>query len=199
MFRREQWEPTYPITAAVRDLKHMDIAVQSAVPTIFLMCGDILTVKECVDKAKDANKKIYLHVDLIKGLANVKEGIMYLAKECQPDGIVTTKTQLIKAAKEAGLTAIQQVFLFDTQAYHTALKNINKSEPDAVEMMPALMPRVIEEFTNAVQQPVIAGGLIQSQGEIEAALEAGANAVTIGNPAMWEIDISKSKGRQRYA
>ncbi|WP_373464636.1 glycerol-3-phosphate responsive antiterminator [Bacillus sp. V2I10] len=48
-------------------------SIQKAVETIFLMSGDIFTVEHCVEESRKNNKSIFLHVDLIKGIANDRE------------------------------------------------------------------------------------------------------------------------------
>ncbi|MGM0878133.1 MAG: glycerol-3-phosphate responsive antiterminator [Bacillota bacterium] len=54
--------------AAVRDVKQIEEASESNVQVIFLMTGDIFNIKHCVDTAKQHNKNIFLHVDLMKGI-----------------------------------------------------------------------------------------------------------------------------------
>jgi glycerol uptake operon antiterminator len=177
----------YPIVAAVRDVNHMKEAIESRVEVIFLMSGDIFTIEEFVAAAKKYQKKIFLHIDLIKGIANDKEGLRYIAKRIKPDGIVSTKNQLIHAAKKEGLLTIHQVFLIDTQAYETAIKNVLDTKPDMVEIMPGLMPRIIRQLSQAAGCPIVAAGLIKTQEEIAQALDAGAYAVAIGERQLWTL------------
>ncbi|CUH97246.1 hypothetical protein P22_3373 [Propionispora sp. 2/2-37] len=176
-----------PIIAAVRDVNRIEEAVKSPVDIIFMMAGDILTVEECVAKVREYQKIIFLHIDLIRGIASDKDGVRYLARKVKPDGIVSTKNQLIYAAKKEGLLTVHHVFLIDTQAYETAIKNIFDTKPDMVELMPGLMSRVIRQLGQVIECPIIAAGLIKSQEEIEQALAAGARGVAIGEPKLWTI------------
>ncbi|MEW9670600.1 glycerol-3-phosphate responsive antiterminator [Ammoniphilus sp. 3BR4] len=175
-----------PVIAAVRDVAQMEMALQSPVEVIFLMTGDIFSVRPCVEKTKDYGKSIFLHIDLIKGVANDKEGIKYLAREVKPNGVVTTKNHLIQAAKREGLIAVQHLFLIDTHAFDSGIRNVLELQPDAVELMPGLMPRVIREFSEAVTYPIITAGLIKDKREIQEALNAGARGVAVGTRELWE-------------
>jgi glycerol uptake operon antiterminator len=135
------------------------------------------------------NKSIFLHVDLIKGIANDREGIKYLSKKVMPDGIVSTKNQLIQAAKKEGLLTVQHLFMLDTQAFENGVRNFSNVKPDAIEIMPGLMPRVIREFREKIDCPIITAGLIKHPNEIREAVEAGAHGVAIGDPALWNLDF----------
>lgn len=177
-----------PIIAAVRDVSLIEKAVLSPVETIFLMTGDIFSIEHCVEESRKYHKSIFLHVDLIKGIANDREGIKYLSQKVKPDGIVSTKNQLIQAAKKEGLLAIQHLFMLDTQAYENGIRNVSNVQPDAIEIMPGLMPRVIREIYEKIDCPIITAGLIKHPKEIKEVLEAGAHGVAIGEPDLWNLD-----------
>lgn len=184
-----------PIIAAVRDVKHIKRAIQSPVELIFLMTGDIFTLEHCVKLAREHEKSIYLHVDLIKGVANDKEGIKFLAQKVKPDGIVSTKNHLLKTAKKEGLSTVQHLFLIDTHAFENGIKNVMGLRPDAVEIMPGLMPRIIREFRETIDCPIVTAGLIKSSEEVREAIEAGAHGVAIGEPILWTTLLGENKQR----
>ncbi len=176
---------SHPIIAAVRNLEDLDKAINSPVTTIFLMCGDILSVKDVVDKAHKNDMTIFLHIELIKGVESDNKGIQYIAKKVRPNGIVTTKSRLIKEAKRSGLYAIQQLFLIDTYALNTSIYHIKENNPDAIELMPGLMPRIIRKVVTETSLPVIAGGLIHRDDEIKLATDSGAISCAIGQSSLW--------------
>ncbi|GAB7388466.1 glycerol-3-phosphate responsive antiterminator [Bacillaceae bacterium] len=180
----------WPIIAAVRDVNRIREASNSPVQSIFLMTGDIFSIEECVRIARTHHKSIFLHVDLIKGVANDREGIQYLARCVKPDGVVSTKSQIIRVAKKEGLLAIQHLFMIDTHAFQTGIRNIQESEPHAIELMPGLMPRVIRDLAAVVSVPIVTGGLVKTREEIQAALQSGAVAVAIGDPGLWGMDAT---------
>jgi len=48
------------------------------------------------------------------------------------------------------------------------------------------MPHVIQDIYQQTNIPIIAGGLIKQQTEVDLALEAGAIAVSTSNTDLWE-------------
>jgi glycerol uptake operon antiterminator len=171
--------------AAVQKVEDMERAVKSSANIIFLLVGSIFNIKELVDKVKSANKKVFIHMDFIEGIAADRSGVAYIAHHIKPTGIISTKSNLIRGAKEAGLMAIQRIFLIDRSAVVRGVKAAEQNQPDAIEVMPGIMPRVIREMTDMTSLPIIAGGLVSSQREIDEALEAGALAVSAGTSLLW--------------
>lgn len=173
------------VIAAVRNINDIREAVDSKCEVIFLMTGHIFNIKDTVEIVKEKNKRIFIHVDLIKGVAQDKEGIKYLGQVVKPDGIVTTKRQLISCAKNENMLAIHHIFMIDTHAYLNGIKSIHQNEPDAIEIMPGLMPRVVKDLSKQIDCPIIAGGLIKSQSEVNNIIEAGAVAASISDKSLW--------------
>jgi len=171
--------------AAVRKPEHLPAALGVDWPVVFLLIGDLFTAEDYVARAKSAGKKVFLHVDFIAGLGGDPVAMKFVAERIKPDGIISTKSHFVKNAKKYGMLAIQRLFIIDTSALEQGIHNIRQSEPDAVEIMPGLIPRVISELRAAVSVPIIVGGLIREQSEIETALRAGASAVSMGSRQLW--------------
>ncbi|WP_240041383.1 glycerol-3-phosphate responsive antiterminator [Paenibacillus ginsengarvi] len=178
------WGPNKRI-AAVRKPEDLRAALSIEWPVVFLLIGDLFTADQYVSEAKRAGKKVFLHVDFIAGLGGDPIVIKYIAERVKPTGIISTKSHFVKHAKKNGLLAIQRLFIIDTSALDQGIHNIRQSEPDAIEIMPGLLSRVITELRDSIPTPVIAGGLIKTQAEIETALQAGAAAVSMGDRRLW--------------
>jgi len=175
----------YQTIAAVQKIEDIDAALDSKVNVIFLLVGSIFNVKELVEKIKASGKHVFLHMEFIEGIAADRSGVAYVSKYIQPTGIISTKNNLIRIAKEAGLMAIQRIFLIDRGAVIRGIKSAEQCQPDAIEVMPGIMPRIINEMTNMTALPIIAGGLVGNEQEIVEGLEAGALAVSAGSPNLW--------------
>ena len=171
--------------AAVQAEQDLDDALGSKVNIIFLLTGSIFNIKELVDKIKAAGKQVFLHMEFVEGIAPDKSGVAYVARNIAPTGIISTRSNLIRVAKELELMAIQRIFLIDRNAVVKGIKVVEQSQPDAVEVMPGVMPRVIREITTMTPLPIIAGGLVGTQAEIDEALAAGALAVSVGTKELW--------------
>lgn len=176
-----------PIIAAVQSEGDLEIAIKSHVTTIFLLCADIFNAKSLVDKIKAAGKKALIHIDFLEGIGKDSKAIDYIIQVIQPDGIISTKSSHIKLAKERGEFTIQRFFLIDSKSYEMTIKSVKTIKPDMIEIMPGVMPGVIERITNQISIPVIAGGLITSKQDIMEVLKAGAIGASTGKKDLWVL------------
>ncbi|MDF2726079.1 MAG: antiterminator [Paenibacillus sp.] len=171
--------------ASVQKEADLDAAIRSKVNVVFLLAGSLLNVRELTEQLKLAGKHVFLHMEFIEGLAADRSGVAYLARHVKPTGIISTKSMVIKAAKDHGLMAIQRIFLIDRNAVLRGIKAVEQNVPDAVEVMPGIMPRIIREVTTMTPLPIIAGGLVANQREIDEGLEAGALGISVGTASLW--------------
>ena len=178
------------VAAAVRTQEDFLAALDSSVDVIFLLYSNILTVGEHIQKSHDAGKKVFVHMDFTEGIGKDRAGLQYL-KGLGADGILTTKTSMIRPAKEAGLITVQRFFILDSHSVDTALDSIRIAKPDVVEIMPGVVVKKIKEFAEKASMPIIAGGLVETAEEVRAALEAGANVVVAGS-AVFKNDIREN-------
>lgn len=166
------------IIPAVKSMEELNRILNIGGKLIFVLFGDILTIPDIVAKLKDAGKIVLIHLDLIDGLDSREVTVDFLAKNTQTDGIISTKASLVKYAKNRDLLAIQRFFMLDSMA----LINIEKHFPidyvDAIEILPGLMPKIIRRIAGLTNQPIIAGGLISDEEDVQHALDAGAAAVS---------------------
>lgn len=165
----------------------METALNSEVTTIFLLNSDIFNIKSLVSKIKLANKSALIHIDFVEGLGNDHKAVEYLAEAIQPDGVISTRGSLIRHARDIGMFAIQRFFLIDSLSYHTTIKQVQSVRPDMIEVLPGVMPGVIERICREVTMPVIAGGLIDTKQDIIEILRAGAMGASTGKAALWNI------------
>lgn len=177
------------VIASVNEKQHLELAATSNANIVFLLTGNLITTKKYLDLLKKHNKTTFVHVDFIDGLSNTKSAIEYIANVWQPKGIITTKSNLIKFAKEEGLLTIQRIFLIDGNAMRKGIEIAHSSKPDAIEVLPGIMPSIIDNLTKLTHLPIIAGGLISEKQQIIDGLEAGALAMSAGDPKLWNFDL----------
>ncbi|MEN1969876.1 glycerol-3-phosphate responsive antiterminator [Lentibacillus sp. N15] len=177
------------VIASVKNENDIEKAIKSGSNIAFLLTGNLMNTKEYINRLKDAGKIIFLHIDFIDGLANTPSAINYIAQKWKPDGIITTKSGLIKYANEAGLITIQRIFLIDHSGLNKGIEIAHKCKPRAIEVLPGIMPTIIDDLTKKTHLPIIAGGLISNKNEILEGLIAGALAISTGNPALWNLDL----------
>ena len=175
---------TCPVIAAVKD-KNVPDAVQSPASIIFDLGANINTVKDSIELAHNNGKIIFVHIDLAEGIGKDRYGIDYL-RGLGVDGIISTRGNLIKAAKEMSLITVKRVFTLDSQGVVSAMSDIDDPSADIIEIMPGVIPKIIERFSTS-GKPIIAGGLIETKAEITAALSHGAVAVSTGKKELWYL------------
>ncbi|WP_096233448.1 glycerol-3-phosphate responsive antiterminator [Thermoanaerobacterium sp. RBIITD] len=181
----------HKLIAAVKEEKHIEKAINKNLSGVFLLTGNIGVIKRYVDLYKSYDMFVFVHIEKIGGISFDKEGLEFVANYVKPDGIITTKNNLIKLAKKLDMLTIQRCFMIDTDAFKKTIEISKETQPDFIELMPALMPDVISEFTKNAKEPVISGGLIKTSEHMINALISGAIAVSTGNPKLWDINISK--------
>ena len=101
-----------PIIPAVKNSDDLDKAIDTDNEIIFILTSTITNIKEMVGKIKDSGKLAFIHFDLVDGLARSVYALDYLADETQTDGIITTKTSLVKAARERKIFVVQRFFIW---------------------------------------------------------------------------------------
>ncbi|HIT53065.1 MAG TPA: glycerol-3-phosphate responsive antiterminator [Candidatus Fimivicinus intestinavium] len=176
-----------PVIAAVKDEQSLEAALASPSEIIFLLCGNIFNLQGIVDRTRQCGKDIYIHVDLIEGFSRDAVSLRYIAEHIRPTGIISTKSSQIKIAKELGLSAIQRIFIIDSLSMRTAAKTTGLLAPEALEIMPGIMPKILRELSAELETPLIAGGLITEKEDVISALGAGALGVSTTNPNIWTL------------
>ncbi|CDQ39045.1 MULTISPECIES: glycerol-3-phosphate responsive antiterminator [Virgibacillus] len=175
------------ILPAIRKMKDFDKALETPHDSIVILETRLSQIKSLVNYSKRANKQILIHFDLIQGLKSDDYGMEFLIREIKPDGILSTRANVISMAKKHQLLAIQRVFLLDSLALEQNIKLINRVRPDCIEVLPGLIPTMIQYIHEQTELPVIAGGLITKEEEVKAALTAGAIGVSTSNTALWNV------------
>lgn len=173
-----------PIIAAVRD---RDLCDMSQIPAevIFDLGANILTVGAFIQQAHRAGKTVFVHIDLAEGIGKDRYGLEYL-KSLGADGIISTRTALLRHAREIGVMTVKRIFLLDSQGIESALAELKDGSADMIEIMPGVVPKMIQRFSG-LGIPIIAGGLIETKVEITAALSGGATAISTGKKELWYV------------
>ncbi|MFZ5351560.1 MAG: glycerol-3-phosphate responsive antiterminator [Bacillota bacterium] len=174
-----------PIIAAITDIAKVKDAVESPCEIVFLLTGSIFNIKDAVRALKEKGKMVFIHLDLLEGISKDQIAIEYIHKEINPDGIITTKSNLVKAARDMGLFTIQRFFLVDSISVESGIKTVQNSKPDAVEIMPGIMHRITAKICSELKIPVITGGFINGKEDVIACLNSGAMGISTSNEDIW--------------
>ncbi|MCK5128869.1 MAG: glycerol-3-phosphate responsive antiterminator [Clostridiales bacterium] len=177
---------SFPIIAALKDIESVKIAMNTTPRVCFILGGDIISAPKMVKALKIAGKKVFVHIDMIAGMGTDKAAVKYVARAWKPDGIITTRKNLIKCAKDEGLMTVQRIFLLDSTSIKSGITMINNSKPDIVEVVPGVISKAITEIKSSIHQQVIAGGMITDIQEVKSALKAGAKGISTSSKEIWK-------------
>ena len=174
-----------PIIAAIKDDDGLKKCLTSESRVIFILYGDICNIPDIVETVKSSGKIAMVHIDLITGLSSKEIAVDFIKNYTQADGIITTKPALIKRAKELGLYTILRLFVIDSMAYANIEHQLRTAKPDLIEVLPALMPKVLAKICKLSTVPVIAGALVSDKEDVIALLQAGVVSISSTNEKIW--------------
>ncbi|RSK51777.1 glycerol-3-phosphate responsive antiterminator [Bacillus canaveralius] len=177
------------ILPASSSMKEFEIFLDSPYQIGVFLEMHIAQLKNVNAMARQHNKKMIYHVDMIHGIKNDDYATEYICQEYRPYGLISTKSSVIHKTKQKGVIAVQRIFLIDSHALEKSYKLVEKTKPDYIEVLPGAMPWMIKEVKERLNTPIFAGGLIRSPEEVKNALKAGAVAITTSKTDLWDMFI----------
>ena len=176
-----------PIITAVKDEQGLEKALKTESPVVFLLFGNICNITGLVDQVKNSGKIAIVHVDLIQGLSSKEVAVDFIHQNTRADGIISTKAPLVRHAMDLGMIGGQRTFLIDSMALETTKKQLLTFQPDFMELMPGVMPKILKTVRGYTESPLVAGGLISDKKDILAAFDAGVDAVSTTREELWGL------------
>lgn len=175
-----------PILPAIRNMKQFDEFLNSSFSYGVILDIHLGQLKGVIREAKKHGKNMMVHVDLIQGIKHDEYGAEFICQDIKPAGIISTRSNVIAKAKQKKIYAIQRLFLLDTSAMEKSMEFVGKHKPDFIEVLPGIVPSLIQEIKEKTGIPIFAGGFIRTEKDVEQALKAGAVAVTTSNTKLWK-------------
>jgi glycerol-3-phosphate responsive antiterminator len=145
------------IVPASSNMKEFESFLRSPYEIGVFLDMHIAQLKHINRMAKEKEKKMIYHVDLIHGIKNDEYATEYICQEFKPYGLISTKSSVIQKAKQKGVIAVQRIFLIDSHALEKSYKLITKTQPDFIEVLPGAMPKIIAEVKERVRTHILAG------------------------------------------
>lgn len=174
------------IIAAVKNNDELLLALKSDIDLIFMLAPNIADINSQANAVHKAGKKLFIHIDLAEGIGKDEYGIRF-AKEQGVDGIISTRTNIIKLSKKLGMYTVQRFFMVDSHSVETAVESAKSSKADMIEIMPGTLSKVVKRLKKELEMPIVAGGLVETESEIKDVLLSGATAVSTGKKEFWGI------------
>lgn len=174
------------IIPAVKDFDALQRCLALDQKVVFILFGDICNIETIIKVLHEHGKYAFVHADLITGLS-AKEVVADYLKNCCADGILSTRPNVIKRAGELGLFTVLRFFAVDSKSLETAKKNVEMVKPHMIEIMPGIMPKIVDQVRKAIHPEVLCGGLIAEKSNVIDALNAGALAVSTTCEDIWSL------------
>ncbi len=183
----------YPVAAATKSNEDVQIALDSDVLLLFMLKGDAFQLAPFVAQAHQRGKGFVVHVDLVSGVGKDRAGIQYL-RQVGVDAIITSRSQLVVAARTEGLITIQRLLLLDDSALESGVRTIARAAPDIVEILPGIIfPEVAPTLQQLLPGPFIAGGFIRTASDVARIRAAGGILSSSSTYQLWHR-TPKSQG-----
>ncbi|RKP47374.1 glycerol-3-phosphate responsive antiterminator [Cohnella endophytica] len=182
----------HSVIPAVRSMKEFEQALACPQEVIFLLEGELIQLESIVSSAKRAGKRIFLHLDMVRGIKEDEASVHYLAKAIKVDGVISTRTSSLIHAKKHGLMAIQRGFLIDSHSVKTIINSAAHIKPDYIEILPSYSHPQIGKIAKETGVDIILGGFIDGLEDLPVLFGAGAIAVSTSKTGMWGHPPGKS-------
>ncbi len=173
-----------PCCAAITAEEHLDAALESRAPVVFILRGNGLILSHVVRRIHHAGKLVAVHVDLVSGLKADRASVAWLAK-AGVDAVISSHGQLMPAIRHEGMTAIHRLLLGRRNQLDTAVAAIGRSQPNIVEILPGVILPSVIGLMPRFKVPVLAGGFVRTAADVQAILAAGALGATTSSQALW--------------
>ncbi len=173
------------IIPALWSYDHLDKALESKAENIFILGASINNIKYPIERLRNFNKKIWVDLDMLKGINPDHEGIKFL-KGIGYYGIISVKSSLISIAKSYLLKTIQRFFAIDSMSLKNGIQNMKRSKADYIEVLPGMiLCDIINEIKLEISVPIIAAGLIHSKKNMQKLFDIGVKGISTSDMELW--------------
>lgn len=173
------------ILPAIRKMEDVEKIMKSNYQYIVILEVHVSRLKSIFQLAEAHHKKLIVHMDLIYGLKSDDYATEFICQEFKPFGLISIKGSVILKARQKGVRSIQRLFVLDSGSIEKGYSLIERTQPDYIEVLPGIIPKIIKDIKEHTKKEVFAGGLIDTIEEVEQAYEAGAVAITTSNKKLW--------------
>jgi glycerol uptake operon antiterminator len=158
----------------------------SQVQAIFLRYCNLFEFAALIENARRSGCSVYVSIDHIDGIHPDAAGLQYIAERMHVAGIVSNHAKILALGKQFGLETIQRIFAVDSTGMEMALESVESAFVDMLDFSPMLvLPHIIPALQSSLQLPFMASGLVYTNEQLHAVLQAGARAVAVTRPELW--------------
>jgi glycerol uptake operon antiterminator len=174
----------HPVIASLYGTESLSRFLAGACPVGIIAKVALPDMENLVSAVSAAGKFVFVNIDNCDGLAQDRGGVEYLRKIGTP-GLITTRATLVQRANALGMVTMQKVFVTDRSNLPRSTNAVQQSKPHLVQLMPWAVIPALAAADLAELSPFVAAGFVKSQGDVVAALKAGAKAVSTSDFELW--------------
>ena len=170
-------------------MEDLDEALEKEAQIVFLLNGNMLTIEEQEQRVLEAKKFPFIHLDMVEGFEARPIVVDYLSDRFGNDcGIITTRNSIVRKCIAKNIRVVQRFFALDSLSVDNFLDQLDAfSRLDAIEIIPGVLPKIIKRVHERYPHiPLISGGLIRTEQEIQDALKAGCYGISTTRKSLWQ-------------
>jgi len=165
----------------ISSMKKLEQFLKTELEVCVLQDVHIAMLGSMIGVLHEQHRKALVHIDMINGISSDEYGTEFIVQKLKADGIISVKARVIEATKKNHRLAILRMFLIDSKSVERGIDTIEKAKPDMVEVMPAIAFSAIEALRLRIEVPIIAGGLIKHEVDIDQGLSLGCDAFSLSD------------------
>lgn len=181
------------IIPSVRNMRQFDVSLRTESPYVLLSEIHIGNLREFAARCHSLHKMVMVNIDLIGGFSADQAGLKLLHNFYKVDVAISSSGMKLNMAKAIGLQTMQRMFLLDSRSFDFALKSIQTTKVDAIEVLPGpLAPDFWQRIKDVRDVPLFAGGFIDSPEVVRRVQKARFAGVTTSEGKLWSIKLKQN-------
>lgn len=152
---------------------------------VFTLFGTISNIGDTIHRLKQTKELVFVNIDMVDGFSPRNSVIDFL-KTTELDGIISSKPNVLRYAKEQGLFTIHRFFILDSSSWRNIDRQLEISQADIINITPG-WTKVIKWTSERFSTPVISSGLVCDKEIVIENLNAGALAICTTNHDVWNM------------
>lgn len=184
----------YPVMASLVGVDTAERFTATPAPLGILASVPLVDLQATVARTRAADKTVFVNMDSTPGLGHDPGALAYL-QGIGAVAVCSTRAGIVERAGAAGLLTMQKVFVTDRSNLHRSIQAVARSQPDLVQLMPAVVLPYVERQARDLGVPYLAAGFVQGASDVADAVRHGAAGVCTSDEDLWSLRRSALPAR----
>ena len=174
-----------PVILGLLSESDFELAENNESQVVFTLFGTISDIGATIHRLKKTKQLVFVNIDMIDGFSSRNSVIDFL-KTTELDGIISSKPNILRYAKEQGFFTIHRFFILDSSSWRSIERQLEISQADIINITPG-WTKVIQWTSEKFHTPIISSGLVCDKEIVIENLKAGALAICTTNHDVWNM------------